>query len=70
LSKVIKVDEEIYGSLDKLRGKGDTFGTVIEDLLKTREITLGAIQLLEGPVKYRQWLEERYREQNNIEEGV
>lgn len=69
MSKVIKVDESVYDSLDHLRGKGDTFGKVIEDLLKIREISLGAIQMLEGVTQYRQWQEERIRELQYREEA-
>jgi len=28
MSKVIKVDDQVYGLLDNLRGKGETFGQV------------------------------------------
>ena len=59
MSKAIKVDDQVYKDLDQLRSKGETFGQVIEGLIKTRTDIFGVINVLEGSVKYDDWKREQ-----------
>lgn len=59
MSKVIKVEDHIYQSLDHLRVGRQTFSDVCEDLLKCRLTILDSISMLEGVIKYREWQREQ-----------
>jgi len=62
MSKVIKVDDKVYEQLDRLRGKGETFSGIIQELLITRMTILDMVSVLEIQLKYREWQENRLRE--------
>jgi len=62
LSKGIKVDNQVYDDLDKLRGKGDTFSQVIEVLLESRLSTLNLMLSLEGALKFQDWKRDKLNE--------
>ena len=55
MSKVIKVDEDVYNQLDTLRGKSETFGQVIAQLLEDRISVFHFLNVLEGQTKYNEW---------------
>jgi len=60
MSKPIKVSDEVYNELDRLRIGRQTFSDVIYEILKGRRITLEAMNVLEGSFKFREWqLEQR-----------
>lgn len=69
MSKVIKVEEQVYAALEKLRGKGETFSNAIDALLDTRIKVLELISVLEGQIKYREWQEQRRQELVALQEG-
>jgi len=70
LSKVIKVEDQVYNDLDKLRAKGETFSQVIEMLLSARVKVLELWSVLEGQLKYNEWREQKLQDlQRKVEEG-
>lgn len=69
MSKVIKVEGQVYAALEKLRGKGETFSDAIGALLDTRIKVLELISVLEGQIKYREWQEDRRRQLETLQEG-
>jgi len=61
MSRVIKVDDNVYNQLDQLRGKGETYSMAVECLLNARLKMLELISVLEGQIKYREWQDERLK---------
>ena len=61
MSKAIKVDDQVYGELDQLRSKGETFSQVIEKLIATRQDIFKVIDVLEGSVNYEDWKREQFQ---------
>ncbi len=61
MSKTIKVEDKVYQDLDQLRGKGDTFGQVIDQLIKDRVAVFHFLNVLEGQIKYGEWREKQLR---------
>ena len=59
MSKVIKVEDAIYQSLEQLKVGRQTFSDVILELLKSRLKMLEAMSTLEGQLKYREWQREQ-----------
>lgn len=59
MSKPIKVSDEVYQELDKLRVGRQTFSDVVDDLLKGRLKILEAMNMLEGCLRFREWQRER-----------
>jgi len=55
VSKVVKVEDQVYQELDELRQKGDTFSQVIEDMLKARLKIFELLGIIEGQLKFRGW---------------
>lgn len=62
MSKPIKVDDQVYDDLDKLRVKSVTFSQVIEQLLKDRLAVFEHLTILEGQVNFQVWRAERQKE--------
>jgi len=62
LSKVIKVDDQVYEDLDQLRSKGETFGDIIAMLISARLRVLELWSILEGQLKYSDWREQKLKE--------
>ena len=69
MSKVIKVEDQIYDQLDHLRVGRQTFSDVCEDLLMGRQKILEAISMLEGILKFREWQREQLEKLAKKEEG-
>lgn len=69
MSKVIKVEDQVYVDLDKLRGKSETFSLVIEALLSSRLQVFTMLDQLEVQLKYREWQQERLQELRTKEGG-
>jgi len=63
MSKVIKVEEQVYDQLDKLKARGETFSQVIGDLLGARLQIFRLLDVLEGQLKFREWQRERLEAQ-------
>jgi len=59
MSKVIKVDDQVYAALDHLRPGRQTFSDVIKTLLESRLKVLELISVIEGQLGYREWQRER-----------
>lgn len=55
MSEVIRVEEPVYKELESLRKGEQTFSDVVKNLLKGRETTLRAMDMLEGSVHYLEW---------------
>jgi len=62
LSKPIKVEDQVYKDLDRLRSKGDTFGNVIRVLLDSRLSMLNLMMTLEGALKFQDWKRDKLNE--------
>jgi len=61
MSKAIKLDDQVYEDLDALRGKGETFGQVVEGLMGTRARLCQFLDAVEGSIKFREWQIDRLR---------
>jgi len=59
MSRVIKVEDQVYDWLDQLRDKRETFSDVIKELLDARERILELIRVLEGQLKFEEWKREQ-----------
>ena len=59
MSKVIKVEDQTYVDLERLRQGRQTFSDIIRDLLKSRLKILEAFDTIEGQLKFREWQRER-----------
>lgn len=66
MSKVIKVEDQIYDQLKKQKTGRQTFSDVIEDLLKCRLTILDSMSMLEGVVKYREWQREQLEKMSTV----
>jgi len=60
MSKSIKVSEEVYDQLERLRHKRETFSDVVERHIKVRGLVLDAAEILESAEKF--WKSQRDRE--------
>jgi len=69
MSKVIKVDDQVYNDLDKLRSKGETFGEIIAMLINARLKVLELWNVLEGALKFSEWREQRLKDLEKKLEG-
>ena len=65
MSKVIKVEDRIYQSLDQLRVGRQTFSDVIDGLLGGRLKILEAMSMLEGILRFREWQREKLEKLQN-----
>lgn len=54
MSKPIKVEDQVYDELDRLRDKRETFSDVVENLLKLRAKTCELVELLEDDLKFQE----------------
>jgi len=57
---MIRVDDELYHELEQMKIRGETFTSVIRDLLKTREIVFELITELEKGTKYQDWKHQQF----------
>jgi len=55
MSKMLKVNDQVYHELDALKVGHQTFSDVIRELLAARLKTFEFINVLEGQLKYREW---------------
>lgn len=55
MSKMLKVNDQVYQELDDLKVGHQTFSDVIKELLAARLKTFEFINMLEGQLKYREW---------------
>lgn len=62
MSKLIKVDVAVYDRLDQIRGRGETFGQVIGNLLDARDGLFDLLNVIEGSLKFRDWQRRRLEE--------
>jgi len=61
-SKAIKVTEEVYDELDRIRGKGETFSDIIAGFLRTRTKIFHLLNTLEGELRYNEWKARQLRQ--------
>jgi len=69
LSKAIKVEDQVYQGLDKIRGKGETFSQVVETLLNGRKTVLNFLEILEGTYNFREWQRQELEKLQKKERG-
>ncbi|GAG85261.1 unnamed protein product [marine sediment metagenome] len=62
MSRAIKVEDQVYNELDRLRGKGKTFSQVIEDILGARLKIFELLNVVEGQLKYQDWKQRQIHE--------
>lgn len=55
MSKMLKVNDQVYNQLDQLKVGHQTFSNVIGELLTARLKVFELINVLEGQLKYREW---------------
>ena len=55
MSKVIKVDNQVYDVLDMLRTGRQTFSDIIEELIFARIKMLETMDTLERVLRFREW---------------
>ena len=63
MSKTIRVEENAYLELDKLRDWKQTYSEVIEDLLATRAEICRFLDVVEGQIRFREWQREKLEQQ-------
>lgn len=69
MTRVIKLDTQVYSQVDKLRGKGETFSDVVEILLVLRNVVFHITSILERNTGYREWQAKRLQELENTIPG-
>ena len=62
MSKAIKVEDQVYRELDRLKAKGQTFSQVIEDILEARLKIFELLNVVEGQLKYQDWKQKQIHE--------
>ena len=67
MSKAIKVEDQVYQELDKIRGKGETFSQVVETLLNGRQAALVFLDVLESTYNFREWQRQELERLQEIE---
>jgi len=55
MSKMLKVNDQVYSQLEALKVGHQTFSDVILELLTARLRIFELINVLEGQLKYREW---------------
>ena len=61
MSKLIKVEDQVYKDLDRLRVGRQTFSDVIKEILAIRLKIFEVMNVLEGQLKYREWQQNQRR---------
>ena len=69
MSKAIKVEDQVYADLDKLRGERGTFSQAIGQLLKDRAAVFTHLIDLEDKLKFQEWKSDQLREIRAGQEG-
>lgn len=59
MSKTIRVEDNVYLELEKLRDWKETFSQVIGKLTLTREELCKLLDVIEGAIKFREWQREK-----------
>ena len=62
MSKMLKVNDQVYDQLDKLRNGRQTFSDAISELLAARLKIFELISVMEGMMKFREWQRDRIAE--------
>lgn len=61
MSKVIKVEDQVYKDLDRLRVGRQTFSDVIKEMLSDRLKIFELMSIFEGKLKYQEFLQSKKR---------
>lgn len=61
MSKQLKIEDQVYGQLERIKGRGETFSGVIGELLRTREKLFLLLDSIEESLKYRDWQRDQLR---------
>lgn len=65
MSKTIRVEENVYLELERLRDWKETFSQVIGKLTMTREELCKLLDVIEGAIKFREWQREQVEQKKN-----
>ncbi len=65
MGRAIKVDDQVYNELEKMKQGRQTFSDIIEALLATRLKALELFSVLEGQIKFRKWQNEQREKERN-----
>lgn len=57
MSKMIKLDDQVYNRLENFRNKGETFSEAVERLLEFPRRIRDAINIVKGQQAYQEWLQ-------------
>ena len=69
MSKAIKVEDQVYQELDKIRGKGETFSQVVATLISGRDSVFEFLNLLESTYNFREWQRQELERLQKKERG-
>ena len=69
MSKAIKVEDQVYQGLDKIRGKGETFSQVVATLISGRDSVFEFLNLLESTYNFREWQRQELERLQKKERG-
>lgn len=59
MSKTIRVEDDVYLELEKLRDWKETFSTVIRNLVFNRGALCRLLDQIEGSLRFREWQREQ-----------
>ena len=59
MSKTIRVEDNVYAELERLRDWKETFSQVIGKLTMTRAELYKFLDVIEGQIKFREWQREQ-----------
>jgi len=62
MSKMLKVNDQVYNQLEALKVGHQTFSDVISELLNARLRIFELINIIEGQLKYREWQQQQLAE--------
>lgn len=63
MSKTIRVEDDVYLELEKLRDWKETFSQVIAKLTMTRGELCKLFDIIEGAIRFREWQREKLEQQ-------
>ncbi|MBA7563510.1 hypothetical protein ES708_05169 [subsurface metagenome] len=67
MSKLVRVDGEVYDELETIRDKRETFSQVIARLVDIRRMVLGIEPILRGHIAFEEFKKQRDQEKEALE---
>lgn len=59
MRQLIKIDDQVKAELDKIKISGQTYSSIIDELLDVRRRLFELLNVIEGSLKFREWQCER-----------